>query len=158
MSFKKIKEGNLFWILFLTIQHFSLFQKIVVGIVGGKDAKIEDFPYVAQIQQREKQKDPWTNFCTAVILSEDWIITSALCLQAPYVMPYCYLILRKKIRSDITCTLITYISLITYIVKRQNNLHQLQLFHVQKLSNLHQFFSHKRLRWAMPWEKKGIKI
>ncbi|VDI55321.1 Hypothetical predicted protein [Mytilus galloprovincialis] len=68
--------------IFLTV---ILPDMIVVGIVGGKDAKIEDFPYVAQIQQREKQKDPWTNFCTAVILSEDWIITSALCLQAPMI-------------------------------------------------------------------------
>lgn len=85
------------------------------------------------------------NFCT--------LSTSTVCNAI--LLPYFQ---KKKIRSDITCTLITYISLITYIVKRQNNLHQLQLFHVQKLSNLHQFFSHKRLRWAMPWEKKGIKI
>ncbi|XP_076105774.1 complement factor D-like [Mytilus galloprovincialis] len=62
-----------------------LVTKIVVGIAGGEDADIEDFPYVARIEARDRKGEPWEDWCTAVILSETWLLTIARCLEDPLI-------------------------------------------------------------------------
>ncbi|VDI55323.1 Hypothetical predicted protein [Mytilus galloprovincialis] len=64
---------------------FLVELKIVVGIAGGEDADIEDFPYVARIEARDRKGEPWEDWCTAVILSETWLLTIARCLEDPLI-------------------------------------------------------------------------
>ncbi|XP_071177607.1 chymotrypsinogen A-like [Mytilus edulis] len=54
-------------------------------IVAGNDGAIEDFPFIAEIQQRAKRQEPWRHWCGAVIISENMLVTSAACLRGPMV-------------------------------------------------------------------------
>ncbi|CAC5422310.1 unnamed protein product [Mytilus coruscus] len=79
--FAHIMKGILVVIILTAI----LPDKIVVGIAGGEDAAIEDFPYVARIEARDRKGEPWEDWCTAVILSETRLLTIARCLEDPLI-------------------------------------------------------------------------
>ncbi|VDI74358.1 Hypothetical predicted protein, partial [Mytilus galloprovincialis] len=54
-------------------------------IVAGNDAAIEDFPFIAVVEGRAKRQDPWKHYCSAVIISETMLVTSAACIRGPKV-------------------------------------------------------------------------
>ncbi|CAG2204505.1 TMPRSS9 [Mytilus edulis] len=62
------------------------FYSHTTQIVAGNDAAIEDFPFIAVVQGRAKRHDPWKHYCSAVIISETMLVTSAACIRGPYVI------------------------------------------------------------------------
>lgn len=46
-----------------------------VRIIGGKDAKIQDHPYIVSLISNK------THFCAASLIDPQWALTSAHCMQ-----------------------------------------------------------------------------
>lgn len=66
---------------FLNIQKSSILNRLGSRIIGGRNAQPGEFPHQVSLQFAVPKIAPYTHFCGGSILSENYILTAAHCVD-----------------------------------------------------------------------------
>lgn len=66
----------------------GLTNRKAVKIVGGQDASLGDWPWIAAIYYRSKSDTHPTTRCSGTLISKDWVVTAAHCFVDQNLVPF----------------------------------------------------------------------